>query len=691
MKRSSLFVFVLSLLTAANAQTPQQSPTPSSATSDDVVRISTNLIQLDVTVTGKSGKPISDLSRDEIKIYENGKLQKISSLSFVPGSKPPPDNEIAEKSSSPNPLLPPTTSILPAQVRRTIAIVVDDGHLSWSSAFFVKKALRKYVDEQVQDGDLVALIRTVGGIGALQQFTTDKRLLRAAVENIKFYPQLGGWDIFGSSPTPEEEKLQSFRNEYYSFGAFYSLAYVIAGLNQMPGRKSIAFISDGFMPPGGCGKQKVTFSSSEYERAQQNVIAFANRSSVVINTIQAAGVESPGVTAADVIRSPTVGPGETDSILWTRLACTSERQRPLTILAEDTGGRVIVNNDIAKSIRRILDDQSYYLVAYEPDEETFDPKQRRFNRVEVKVSRPGVKVRSRSGFFGYTDDATEKPKLPQNSSLLDALLLPFAKNEIFVRMHAVYAADGDRKSYVKTFVTVNGSDLTFEKLPDNRYKTSFDIVAITVDARGRLLDERPKNYTLTLGEQEHTNILERGLITTFLVPIPGPGGFQVRLAVRDVSSEKVGSASQFVEIPDLNNKKLALSGLVLSASGSDELSSAGGTSEALRDTSLRQFKAGSVLNFGYQIFNARIDKARRTDLGVKLKLYRDGKIISDGGLVPAADLVDESNGIFSSKGSVRLNKDLPQGDYLLQIELIDALSGNKPKPAIQFLQFDIVE
>ena len=52
MKRSSLFVFVLSLLTAANAQTPQQSPTPSSATSDDVVRISTNLIQLDVTVTG---------------------------------------------------------------------------------------------------------------------------------------------------------------------------------------------------------------------------------------------------------------------------------------------------------------------------------------------------------------------------------------------------------------------------------------------------------------------------------------------------------------------------------------------------------------------------------------------------------------------------------------------------------------
>ena len=145
MKRSSLFVFVLSLLTAANAQTPQQSPTPSSATSDDVVRISTNLIQLDVTVTGKSGKPISDLSRDEIKIYENGKLQKISSLSFVPGSKPPPDNEIAEKSSSPNPLLPPTTSILPAQVRRTIAIVVDDGHLSWSSAFFVKKALRKYV------------------------------------------------------------------------------------------------------------------------------------------------------------------------------------------------------------------------------------------------------------------------------------------------------------------------------------------------------------------------------------------------------------------------------------------------------------------------------------------------------------------------------------------------------------------
>src|SRR4029078_6631736 len=76
----------------------------------------------------------------------------------------------------------------PEDVRRTIALVVDDLGLSFSSTHFVRRALKQFVYQQMQPGDLVAIIRTSGGIGALQQFTSDKRRLYAAIEHIRWYP-----------------------------------------------------------------------------------------------------------------------------------------------------------------------------------------------------------------------------------------------------------------------------------------------------------------------------------------------------------------------------------------------------------------------------------------------------------------------------------------------------------------------
>lgn len=135
-----------------------QKPTPSD---NDVVRISTNLIQLDVSITDSKGRPIKDIRSDEIEIFENGERQNIANFSFVNGpvrtaAVPAVDKKKGE-------ILLPTSQLRPENVRRTIAIVVDDLNLSFSSSAWVKKALKKYVDEQIQQGDLVAIIRT-GGI-----------------------------------------------------------------------------------------------------------------------------------------------------------------------------------------------------------------------------------------------------------------------------------------------------------------------------------------------------------------------------------------------------------------------------------------------------------------------------------------------------------------------------------------------
>ena len=183
--RASARALVCLLPISSLAQAPRASP----AEDDVVIRVSVNLVQVDAVVTNKKGQLISDLTADDFKILQDGQPQKITNLSFVWTVTPSP----AEEEVPP----PERRTVRITQVKRTIAFVVDDLGLSWESTLGVRDALRKFVDEQMQSGDLVAVLRTGGGIGALQSFTSDKRQLRAAIERIRWNPiGRGGIDAF---------------------------------------------------------------------------------------------------------------------------------------------------------------------------------------------------------------------------------------------------------------------------------------------------------------------------------------------------------------------------------------------------------------------------------------------------------------------------------------------------------------
>src|SRR5438045_2245201 len=139
-----------------------------------------------------------------------------------------------------------------------MAIVVDDLGRSFASSYYVRRALKKFVDEQMQPGDLVAIIRTSGGMGALQQFTSDKRQLQAAVERVKWNANgRSGISAFNAiqPPTPGDhgaeidkanEDLNDFRRDMFAVGTLGAVSYVVKGLRELPGRKSIMLVSDGF-------------------------------------------------------------------------------------------------------------------------------------------------------------------------------------------------------------------------------------------------------------------------------------------------------------------------------------------------------------------------------------------------------------------------------------------------------------
>src|SRR5688572_13540517 len=190
MKNRALLVLTLvfSIFTSTLGQTPAPQKKVEPADENEVVRITTNLIQVDAVVTDKSGKVVSNLGPEDFEILVNGKPQKITNFSFVTSEPRPVEPAVARGNTNRNaPPLPPVR-LRPEHVRRTVALVVDDLGLSWESINHVRAALKKFVDEHMQPGDLVSIIRVGKGVGALQQFTTDKRELYAAIERVQYNP-----------------------------------------------------------------------------------------------------------------------------------------------------------------------------------------------------------------------------------------------------------------------------------------------------------------------------------------------------------------------------------------------------------------------------------------------------------------------------------------------------------------------
>ena len=149
----------------------------------DVVRISTNLVQIDVVVT-KDGKQVKDLKAEDFEIREDGRLQPITNFAFI---------SVNSSSTKPAPGTPsnPTITTTPPQphdVKRTLAIVVDDLVMSFESMANLRQYLRKFVSESLHAQDLVAIVRTGGEVGALQQFTADPRVLTSAIADLKWNP-----------------------------------------------------------------------------------------------------------------------------------------------------------------------------------------------------------------------------------------------------------------------------------------------------------------------------------------------------------------------------------------------------------------------------------------------------------------------------------------------------------------------
>jgi VWFA-related protein len=763
MKRS-LLALALACSTVAQAagQQPANPQTPAQD-QEQVVRITTNLVQIDAVVTDRNGKQVTDLGPSDFEIYEDGRAQEIKNLSFVllqPAATPSTPAPRARPDATAAPA--PPVQLRPEQVRRTIALVVDDLGLSFESMYFVRKSLHKFVDEQVQPGDLVAVIRTGAGVGALQQFTTDKRLLHAAIDHIKFNSQTrsigafapvetntldsrsvdSGPDILPDTTTQDlehrtnveqraREGEKQYRDQIFSVGTLGALNFVVRGLRELPGRKSVVLLSDTLSlldPQGG-----TDFRTLENVRRLTDL---ANRASTVIYTMDARGLQPLNITAADgsygTVGRPSAFAQGTPSqffpggdMIEARANEFFESQTGLNYLAHQTGGFFVQNdNDLNHGLRRVLEDQKgFYLIGYRPDETTFDAKTARpeFHKLEVRLkNHPDLRVRTRTGFYGVPNEEARPVYHTREQQLMAAITSPFASGAVDMRLTSLFLNEQTYGSFVRSLIYVDARGLTFTDQPDGTHKATVDVAAMTFGADGEVVDQRFRTETLQVRDAEYRAALRDGLTFGINLPIKKPGAFQLRVAVRDAASARVGSANQFIEVPNLGKNRLTLSGLYVAANenrqtpaaptqtggaitpaqtstanaASTSLPSGAGADEGQLAESdpqagpaVRRFRAGMLIDYGYEAYDARPDAAsKRPHLQTQVRLFHDnqqvfaGKVLDIWGQPASRRLV--------AFGHLQLGQSLVPGDYILQVIVRD-VAGKDVRVASQWLPFEI--
>jgi VWFA-related protein len=724
MKKLLFLIFTTAIVSSTILGQQQPAPTPPKD-EDQVIKISTNLIQLDVTVTDKNGKLVTDLKPEDFELYENGEKQTISNFSIVSrsvgGATVGDAGNAAQTGNAPagTPAGPPRRE----EVRRTIAVVVDDMSLSHTSIFYARIALKKFVDEQMQPGDLVAIIRTGGGVGALQQFTSDKRVLHAAIDKIRWNPFGGSVDALTSIGQTDSEISERFRNEsdavasgdpkrfvgiltresvadtktmdykatknmanaekgVYALTAFGVVKYIISGMAKLPGRKTMMLFSDGFNLGGDVGKAKGT-STLDF---LQDVTDLANRSSVVVYTFDTRGLQSMSITASDSTYEIIDGHrGQKEQV---RTKDFKESQDGLAYLANQTGGKALFNtNDLNGGIERALYEQTgYYLLGYVPDSETFDASKRKYNKFEIKVKRPGVKVSYRSGFFTSGPSDAPRPKLSTaEQQMADTLMSPFAESDIAVNVNALYADDPVDGAYVRSFLHIDAEDLTFSETADGWKTATFDVAAVLFGDGGVPVENKESKYTIKTRGVTYDTMLKNGFVYVLIMPIKKPGLYQYRVALRDASSGKLGSAMQVVDVPNLSKQKLTVSSLAVEniplsiwqniAAG--KIGNKPGQiqvpSSLLYDTVLKQFEAGTVLRYGFEVYNAKADHSV-PQIETQAKIYQSDKVVVQGNAVKfdASNQPDPKH--MKISGNMLLNENLQAGDYVLQIVVTDTVS-----------------
>ena len=694
-----LFLFLLTAWSATSAQTPTPSPTPKSQ--DDVVRVYTELVQTDVMVFDKGGKFIKNLTAKDFELRVDGKPRTIQGFEEIAAGSDEESQLAAARGATTINLKRP----VPLDRGRIVFFYLDDFHMDLQGVVAARKVINHFIDNEMGQNDQAAIASATGQIGFLQQLTNDRMILRKALERLspRSYsvrdgdrPPMSEYQAYlidrndrqvtdyfisetlrqnpGMTPNVAAGLVRARASAAQSQGARFSqntligLEGLIKGAKNLPGRKVVFLLSGGFL---------VENQRSDTQDRLRRITNAAAKSGVVIYSMDTRGLVA---TLEDISVDKPFDPG--GQLTLSEHQELTATQDGLNALAVDTGGKAIFNtNDLRRGLAPAIKETStYYLLAWKPDAES--EKGSKFRNLEVKlVGHPDLIVRVRKGYFDLdpappTTVAKEQPPPVKTaaSRLREAIAAPYPQRELPILLSADYYDVPNKGPALSTAIHVPGEFLVFGQQPDGKIQAVIDISAAYFDEKGTVKDSFMERIVTTAPTLEKAQNYRNDVTFTYPAKL-APGIYQVRVAARDDKSDKVGSAHAWVEIPDLANKKLAMSSLLLGEKTQAMMTNVAndGTDPVALSASHR-FHRESMLRFLIFAYNSAFSPTdQKPDVAVQVQVVRDDQPVVTTALrkLNTEGVTDLTRIPYAAE--IPLNELLP-GRYLLNVTLIDRVS-----------------
>jgi VWFA-related protein len=614
------------LLAAAFALSPPpgaspapQQPPAAKGQETPTFAVSTAAVTLDVVVRDKKGNVVRDLKESDFGVFENGVVQRIQSFEVfgrdaATTAESAPPRPAAEAPATTAPAAAPAPR--PVTVRpQVIAFVFD--RLSPEARNTAQKAALTYIDRGHVEGDIVGVFAVDLALRTIQPFTSDPSLIRAGLERaasqantafannaaairdqVEAASQAGSAAESTTGANPGQggaaaaselaasassaavaqmmanmqvnmlRSFESLERDQQGFASTNGLLAVVSGLRKLPGRKTVVFFSEGLSLTPNVLHQ---FDS---------VIHTANRANVSVYTMDAAGLRVLSMNdetrkelmqaGNERIRQLEAGNnGATNGPMTGFLERNEDRLRGteagLGRLANQTGGFMIRDtNDAASAFRRIEEDMRFhYLLGYTPSNENYDGS---FRTITVKVSRPGVTVQSRQGYFALRGIESapvrsyEAPAIAQ----LDSKAPP---HDFPVQLAALTFPTREKPGLAPVLVRIPGSAVTYlpdisDTSPQKIHRADLAVVVRVRDAAGREVDRLSQNYPLSASAQ-NLDAAHRGDVLFYREADLPPGRYTLEAVGYDAASRKASVASAPLEVRAANGDRPRLSSVVL--------------------------------------------------------------------------------------------------------------------------------
>jgi len=562
-------------------QAPQPAPSPG-AVPTPTYKTQVEYVEVDALVLDQQGNFVRGLTKEDFQVFEDGKPQTISNFSLVDI----PVDKAQKPLFASRAIEPDVESNERPFDGRVYVMVLDDLHTDALRSQRVKAGARLFIENNFGENDLMAVLFTGGRSQDAQEFTNNKRLLLAAVDkfmgrklpsptisrNEEYFRQRDMPTRDSRIPDPNEQ--ERVHNAQLMLSELKQVADWFGGVRGR--RKTLLLVSEGIdydINDVIRGYDQPASSATGILDDIRETIAATARGNVSIYAIDPRGLAAPGEDSIAVgsfanSDSPTTTDtggtiaapndiGMNSLMNELRLSQDSLRQ-----LAEESGGFAAVNsNDFRGAFERVVrDNSSYYVLAYYPPTTKRDGK---FHRIEVKVNRPGLRVRSRRGYATAKGNPPKPPSAgAMTAELREAINSPIPVSGLTLRVFAAPFKGAAPNASVLLGVELLGRDLSLAT--NNKVEISY----LAIDSKQKTWGARTDSLTINLRPETKTRVEQTGFRILNRLDLPS-GRYQLRVAARDTEKTNIGSIIYDLDVPDFYKQTFGISGLTMtSMSGS---------------------------------------------------------------------------------------------------------------------------